>query len=60
VRYRRYKVALVGFDDDQPKKTRRSGRLVGVVGGWWALSWQRRLASIFFIAGVFILVLHFT
>ena len=59
MRYRSYKVALVGFNEDKPRQRKR-GPLAGAVGVWHALPWERRLALVCFLCGVLILILHFT
>lgn len=52
-KYKRYKVALVGFDDDSPpKRKRRRGRLAPVAT--W--SWQLKTACLCFVCGIAILL----
>ena len=52
-RYKRYKVALVGFDDDPPPKRKRRHVRLAPVTTW---SWQLKAACCCVISGLAILI----
>ena len=58
-RLRRYKVVLVGVEEQQPQR-RRFRPVRRAAAAYFSLSWQLQLAIVVFVMTLYALIRHFT
>lgn len=59
-RLRRYKVVLVGVEEQRQPQRRRFRPVRRAAAAYFSLSWQLQLAIVVFVTTLYVLIRHFT